>query len=98
MPPLRPLGACKSVQTRHTKKYCEFAIDAWSRTLHHRHKDIVEGFSGTLRPGAGTFPAGRLRTRRARTGRARRLLAIALTAALAVALALAGPGHLLAIT
>jgi signal transduction histidine kinase len=54
----------------------------------------VQSYSGALRPGSGTFPAGRLTRQDRSPGRWRRRVAAASTAAFALTLVASGPGHL----
>src|SRR4051812_16454845 len=60
--------------------------------MHHR-AETVQVYSGALRPGSGTFPAGRLARQDRSSWRFRRGVAAASTVALALALVFSGPGH-----
>ena len=57
----------------------------------------MQTYSGALRPGSGTFPAGRFKTRHAPAARVRKCLAVVSTAALAITLLVQGPGNLAAL-
>src|SRR4051812_29466247 len=54
----------------------------------------MQSYTGALRPGSGTLPAGRLSRRAIPPGRVRRRLAIVSAAAFALTLIVSGPGHL----
>jgi nitrate/nitrite-specific signal transduction histidine kinase len=60
--------------------------------MHHR-AETVQAYSGALRPGSGTFPAGRLARRDRTSWRLRRGVAAASMVALALALVFSGPDH-----